>query len=79
DKKFRNQKRALELAIIAVSLKQAPHILDTLAESYYVNDLINEATSTEMRAIETAKKNRSYYEGQLEKFVKAAEKSGVRE
>ncbi len=71
DKKFRNPKRALELAIIAVSLKQSPHILDTLAESYYVNGLINEAISTELRAMKSAKKNRSYYEKQLEKFVKA--------
>ncbi len=74
DKKFKNPKRALELAIIAVRLKEAPHILDTLAESYYVNGLINEAISTELRAMESAKKNRSYYEEQLEKFVKAVEK-----
>ncbi len=56
--------------------------MDTLAESYYVNGLINEAISTELRAMELAKKNRSYYEEQLEKFVKAenfrGQRSGIR-
>ena len=71
DEKFRNPKRALILAKKALQLKQAPHILDTLAESFYVNNHIEEAIATEKRALELAKKNRSYYEKQLEKFVKA--------
>ncbi len=69
DKRFRDPKRALELAIKAARLKEAPHILDTLAESYYVNGRIEDAVSAEMRALDLVKKNRSYYEGQLEKFM----------
>ena len=59
------------LAKKALQLKQAPHILDTLAESFYVNNQIQDAIATEKRALQLAKKNRSYYEKQLEKFVKA--------
>ncbi|NQT09694.1 MAG: M48 family metalloprotease [Desulfobacteraceae bacterium] len=74
DEKFRDPKRAVMLARKAVQLKEAPHILDTLAESFYVNNQIQDAIATERRALDLAKKNRSYYEKQLEKFVKAAEK-----
>ena len=70
DKRFRNPKRSLKLAIKAVRLKEAPHILDTLAESYYVNGQIEDAISVEISALNLAKKNRSYYESQLEKFMK---------
>lgn len=72
DKKFRNPKRALMLATKAAQLKEAPHILDTLAESFYVNNYIEDAIATERRALDLTKKNRSYYGKQLEKFVKAA-------
>ncbi|MBU4344321.1 MAG: M48 family metalloprotease [Desulfobacteraceae bacterium] len=71
DEKFRDPKRAVMLARKAVQLKEAPHILDTLAESFYVNNQIQDAIATERRALDLAKKNRSYYEKQLEKFVKA--------
>ena len=70
DEKFRNPKRALILAKKALQLKQAPHMLDTLAESFYVNNQIQDAIATEKRALELAKKNRSYYEKQLEKMVR---------
>ncbi len=77
DEKFRNPKRAVMLAKKAVRLKEAPHILDTLAESFYVNNEIQDAIATGRRALDLAKKNRSYYEKQLNKFIKAAEKEIV--
>jgi Zn-dependent protease with chaperone function len=70
DEKFRNPKRAIILAKKASQLKEAPYILDTLAESFYVNNEIQDAIATERRALDLVKKNR-YYEKQLEKFVKA--------
>lgn len=72
DEKFHNPKRAVILAKKALQLKEAPHILDTLAESFYVNNQIQDAIAAERRALYLTKKNRSYYEKQLEKFVKAA-------
>jgi len=71
DEKFHNPKRAVILAKKALQLKEVPHILDTLAESFYVNNQIQDAITAERRALYLTKKNRSYYEKQLEKFVKA--------
>ncbi|MBW1836811.1 MAG: M48 family metalloprotease [Deltaproteobacteria bacterium] len=70
---IRNPKRAVILAQRAVNLKTAPHILDTLAESYYVNDEFEKAVAAERRALEIVKKNRVYYENQLKRFLKTAE------
>ncbi len=71
EKGFRNPEKALVYAEKAARLKTASHILDTLAESYYVNGKYKAAVSTELRALALAKKGRSYYEGQLKKFRKA--------
>ena len=49
-------------------LEEAAYILDTLAESYYINGMLEAAINAEKEAIRIAKKNRSYYEGQLIKF-----------
>lgn len=68
NERFRNHSRALNLAKKAVSLGQASYILDTLAESYYVNGMYDEAVATAKRALKGAEKNRSYYRQQLEKF-----------
>lgn len=68
NERFRNHPRALTLAKKAVSLDQASYILDTLAESYYVNGMYDEAVAIAKRALEVAEKNRSYYTEQLEKF-----------
>ena len=37
DEHFRDPTRALELAKRAAAIETSPHVLDTLAESYYVN------------------------------------------
>ena len=68
DKNLRNPGRALNLALKAADLEKSPHILDTLAESYYMNGRLEEAVSTELHALRIAKKERSYYENQLKKF-----------
>ncbi len=75
DKNLRNPERALNLALKAADLEKSPHILDTLAESYYINGRLEEAISTESYALRIAKKQRSYFENQLKKFMTAA-KSG---
>jgi tetratricopeptide (TPR) repeat protein len=72
--RIRNPKRALVLAQRAVNLKTAAHILDTLAESYYVNDEFEKAVEVERSALKIAITNRVYYENQLKKFLKAANK-----
>ncbi len=73
DISFRDPERALMLAKKAAKLLKAPHILDTLAESYFVNGKFEEAVAAELRALEIVRKNRSYYKKQLEKFRKAVE------
>ena len=72
DESFRDPVRALELAKRAAALESAPHILDTLAESYFVNGRYEDAIEAEKRALSLAENDRSIYEKQLEKFKKAA-------
>ncbi len=71
DESYRNSERALKLATHAAELERSPHILDTLAESYFVNGRYEEAIHAGKQALNLAKKNRSYYLEQLEKFRKA--------
>jgi len=73
DKRFRDPYRALALAKLAVNLDPAPHIWDTLAESYYVNGMYHDAVEAARQALSRTTEKRSYYEGQLKKF-EAAEK-----
>ncbi len=73
---LRNPETALRLARRAAQLSDAPHILDTLAESYYANGMYELAVQTEEKAITRSGKDRALYESQLEKFRKAMEKSG---
>jgi len=72
DKSFFNPERSLNLAKKAASLNQAPHIMDTLAESLYVNGRIKKAVSIERQALNSAKENRPYYKDRLEKFIREA-------
>jgi Zn-dependent protease with chaperone function len=72
---FRNAKKALELAKRAAQLEESPHILDTLAESYYVNGLFEQAINVELRALELTTKDQVYYKKQLLKFKLAMKKS----
>ena len=72
DVEKRDYSKALTYAIQAASLKQAPYILDTLAESYYVNGLYKLAIEAEKRALAMNPDNRKYYEEQLKKFATGA-------
>lgn len=74
DAGLRAPARALDLARKASELSSAPHILDTLAESYFVNGQYNAAVRAGERAYEAATIDRSYFENQLKKFRKAAKK-----
>ena len=71
DPAYRNPEQALDLARKAAAIEQSPYILDTLAESLYVNGRITEAVEAATSALELAKTNRAYYNGQLEKFQAA--------
>lgn len=71
DPAYRNPEQALDLARKAVAIERSPHVLDTLAESLYVNGRIAEAVDAATTALELAKTNRAYYSGQLEKFQAA--------
>jgi tetratricopeptide (TPR) repeat protein len=72
--RFRDPIKALKLAEKAVKIEKSPHILDTLAESFYVNGQIEKAIAAEMEALDLAPKNRAHYENQLLKFKAAAKK-----
>lgn len=65
--------RALELAVKAAASSQEPHILDTLAEAYYVNGQTREALATAEEALAAATGHRSYYLEQVERFRKMVE------
>jgi len=68
DKSLRNPERALRLAKLAVEIEPSPYIYDTLAESYFVNGMYQEAVKASEHALKLAKENRAYYREQLEKF-----------
>jgi Zn-dependent protease with chaperone function len=72
DEHIKNPVRALELAKRAAAMEPSPHILDTLAESYFVNGRYEDAIETGKQALALAKKDRSLYKKQLEKFKTAA-------
>jgi hypothetical protein len=61
------------LARLAAQLEQSSHIFDTLAESYFINGMNQEAIAAAERALATAKGNQAYYRAQLEKFRKASQ------
>ena len=71
---LRNPQRSLSLAKLAAELETTSQIFDTLAESYFVNGMYQEAIEVGERALRLAKDNRSYHKRQLEKFKKAAAK-----
>ena len=70
--KCREPIKALVYARHAAAMKPVPHILDTLAESYYVNGLHEKAISTIKQALAMQPEDRTYYENQLRKFEEAA-------
>ena len=71
ERKWREPVKALVYAVHAAALKPVPHILDTLAESYYVNGLYEKAVATIKRALAMEPEDRAYYESQLRKFEEA--------
>lgn len=73
-REFRDPGKAVRLAEKAAHLIREPHILDTLAESYYANGNMDRAITVARKTLELAKKNRSYYREQLEKFINAKNK-----
>lgn len=73
---YRDGRRALLLAKRAAALAREAFILDTLAESYFVNGDIAAALATEMEALALAKKNKTYYQQQITRFELAL-KNGV--
>jgi tetratricopeptide (TPR) repeat protein len=73
DPALRDPQRALELAQRAIGLKKASYIWDTLAETLYANDRIEEAILAEQEALALASGDREIYEKQLEKFKQGLE------
>ena len=71
---LRNPQRALTLAGQATAMEKSPMFLDTLAEAYYANGLIDEAIVTINKAISLATEDVRYYEKQLKKFKERREK-----
>lgn len=65
---FFDPETALDLALRAAALSDEPHILDTLAEAWYVNGNIPEAIDAAAKALDRAGKDSAYYRRQLEKF-----------
>ncbi|NVM20517.1 MAG: M48 family metalloprotease [Desulfobacterales bacterium] len=72
--RYKDPLRAVMYAEQAAALKPAPHILDTLAESYYANGLHQKAIIIIKQALAMGPKNTDYYEGQLRKFRQAERK-----
>ncbi|NPA95583.1 MAG: M48 family metalloprotease [Thermodesulfobacteria bacterium] len=74
DKRFYDPRQALLLAMEAARLKPESYILDTLAECFFANGYIDRAIATERLALQRARKNKVYYQKQLERFLRALKK-----
>ena len=68
DQELRNPVESLDYAIKAAEIETAPHILDTLAESYFANGNISKAIEAEKNALRLMPADRGYYEKQLKRF-----------
>lgn len=75
DERFRDPPRALALAQEAARLQEASHVLDTLAEAYFVNRRYAEALEVGRRALAAAGGDRRHYEEQVRKFETALRKA----
>jgi len=71
---LRSPRLALALSKQAVAISPQAHILDTLAESYYVTGKLENAIESARMALLVATENRSYFKDQLRKFRKVADK-----
>jgi predicted Zn-dependent protease len=70
---YREPSKALVYATHAAAMKPVPYILDTLAETYYVNGMHEKAIETMKHALTMNPDDRAYYESQLKKFEQALE------
>jgi Zn-dependent protease with chaperone function len=68
DTALRNPQYGLELALQAVKLRQDAHILDTLAEAYWLNGFPAKAVETERLALSKDPQKRDFYLQQIAKF-----------
>lgn len=68
---LKDPSRALEFAQRAALLEQTPHVLDTLAECYFVNGRAAEAIQAEQQALALSTDNQQYYKEQLHRFKQA--------
>jgi len=73
---LRNPVQALVLARRAAGLSREAHVLDTLAESYYINGLYRQAVATGEEALSRSKGDKAHFIDQVEKFRKALKRSG---
>ncbi len=72
DETYRNPERALLLAEKAVRLHEMPIFLDTLAETYFVNGMVDKAIDIEKKVLKLAGTHhgdRGHFEAQLLKFL----------
>ncbi|MDY6952855.1 MAG: tetratricopeptide repeat protein, partial [Thermodesulfobacteriota bacterium] len=74
--RYRDPEKALVYAEKAAALHPAPYVLDTLAESLYVNGRYDQAITAIKTALAMEPQDRAYYERQLEKFQKGKEGLG---
>lgn len=74
ESRFFRPEKALDLALRAAELSREAYILDTLAESYYVNGQYRKAFETGKQALDLATEDRDYYQRQLEKFRQTLER-----
>jgi len=73
DIKLRQPRQALQLAQRAAAVDPQAHVLDTLAESYFVNGDASSALITAKEALALAGTNKAYYRQQIKRFAKALE------
>ena len=72
DERYRKADKALLYARKAAQLRPAPHVLDTLAESYYANGKFSKAVEVIEEAVAREPAEKDYYRRQMRKFQRAA-------
>jgi Zn-dependent protease with chaperone function len=72
DSRHFQPEKALDLALRAARISKESYIMDTLAESYYVNGKYDKAVSAGKEALSLATEDKDYYRRQVRKFEDAA-------
>ncbi|SMC25192.1 Tetratricopeptide repeat-containing protein [Desulfacinum hydrothermale DSM 13146] len=72
---YRRPQEALDLALKAATIRPEPHILDTLAEAYFINGRFREALLIIRQAIAQEPAKMDYYLEQERKFLEALERT----